>query len=150
MTEPLFVPATQSVVQLLETFRKSRRHFAIVADEFGSVVGVVSRVDVLEAIVGDVPSQEERIRPEIRARADGTWLVDGTAAIETIEENLPGLRFGADAERSFQTLAGSVLDHLGHIPAEGEIFPALGWQFEIIDMDRQRIDKVLLRPVKTA
>jgi putative hemolysin len=150
MTEPLFVPATQTVVQLLESIRQSGRHFAVVADEFGSVVGVVTLVDVLEAIVGHVPSQEERARPDIRQREDGTWLVDGTAEIEALEEKLPGLRFAADEERGYQTLAGFVLEHLGHIPAEGETFTALGWDFEIIDMDRPRIDKVLLRPAKQA
>lgn len=150
MIEPLFVPAMQTVVQLLESFRQSREHFAVVADEFGSVVGVVTLVDVLEAIVGDVPSQEERCQAEIRAREDGTWLVDGTAEIEAVEESLPGLRFPADEGQTYQTLAGFVLDHLGRVPAEGEIFSTLGWEFEIIDMDRPRIDKVLLRPAKTA
>jgi putative hemolysin len=149
MTDPLFVPETQTVVQLLESFRQSGRHFAIVADEFGSVVGVATLVDVLEAIVGEVPTQEERARAEIRPRDDGTWLVDGTVDIETLEARLPGLRFAPYEERTYQTLAGFVLEHLGHVPAEGETFTALGWTFEIIDMDRPRIDKVLLRPVRT-
>lgn len=150
MVEPLFVPATQTIVQLLESFRESRKHFAVVADEFGSVVGVVTLVDVLKAIVGDVPSLEERIRPEIRAREDGSWLADGTVDVETIEEAIPTLRFPPDDERDYQTLAGFVMEQLGHIPEEGETFTALGWQFEIIDMDRPRIDKVLLRPSKSA
>jgi putative hemolysin len=150
MTRPHFVPATQSVTQLLESFRKSREHFAIVADEFGSVVGVVTVVDVLEAIVGEVPSPEERIRPEMLQREDGTWLVDGTVEIEALEERLPGLRFTGDEERSYQTVAGFILEHLGHIPTEGETFTAFGWHFEIIDMDRPRIDKVLLRPARAA
>lgn len=150
MTEPLFVPTTQSVIQLLESFRQSLKHFAVVADEFGTVVGVVTLVDVLESIVGDVPSQEERARAEVRAREDGTWLADGTIEIEEIEEKLPGLKFPVDEDRSYQTMAGFVLEHLGRVPAEGEIFAALGWEFEIIDMDRPRIDKVLLRPAKTS
>jgi putative hemolysin len=148
MTEPLFVPATQTVVQLLESFRQSGKHFAVVADEFGSIVGVVTLVDVLEAIVGEVPSQEERARAEIREREDGTWLVDGTVDIETLEERLSDLRFPSSEDRTYQTLAGFVMEHLGHVPAEGETFTALGWSFEIIDMDLPRIDKVLLRPVK--
>jgi putative hemolysin len=146
MVEPLFVPETQPIARLLESFRESRKHFAVVADEFGTVVGVVTLVDVLEAIVGEVPSQEERIRPEIRARDDGSWLADGSIDIESVEEKLPDLRFESGEERSYQTLAGFVMDHLDHIPQEGETFKALGWQFEIIDMDRPRIDKVLMRP----
>lgn len=148
MIDPLFVPSTQTVVQLLESFRSSRKHFAVVADEFGSVVGVVTLVDVMEVIVGDVPTQEERVRPEILPREDGTWLVDGTASIEALEETLPGLRFEDYEIREYQTLAGFVLKHLGNIPTEGQIFTALGWKFEIIDMDRPRIDKVLLSQVK--
>jgi putative hemolysin len=147
MTEPMFVPSTQSVVQLLESFRQSGKHFAVVADEFGSVVGVVTLVDVLEAIVGDVTPQEQRAEPEIRRREDGTWLVDGAAAIDLIEEHVPGLRFTSDNDSSYQTLAGFVLEHLGRVPAEGKEFTALGWHFEIIDMDRPRIDKVLLKPI---
>lgn len=150
MTEPHFVPATQSVTRLLESFRQSRKHFAIVADEFGSVVGVVTVVDVLEAIVGEVPSLEERIRPEFLAREDGTWLVDGTVEVEMLEERLSGLRFPEGAAGSYQTLAGFILAHLGHIPTEGEMFTASGWDFEIIDMDRPRIDKVLIRPARKA
>jgi putative hemolysin len=116
--------------------------------EFGGIVGIVTLVEVLEAIAGDVPSLEERIRPEIRERENGTWLIDGTADIETLEDTIPGLDFGDDTDRTYQTLAGFILDHLGHIPTEGEIFTTLGWQFEIIDMDRPRIDKVLLQRPK--
>lgn len=144
MVTPFFVPATQTVATLLETFRKSSRHFAVVADEFGSVVGVVTLVDVLEAIVGEVPSQEERRRPEIRQREDGTVLIDGTVEIEEVEKKL-GVILGNE-ERTYQTLAGFVLEHLGHIPNEAEIFTAHGWLFEIIDMDGPRIDKLLLSP----
>jgi len=149
-TEPLFVPATQTVVQLLESFRASRKHLAVVADEFGSVVGVVTLVDVLETIVGDVPTQQERVQTEVAAREDGSWLLGGMVEIETLEEKMPGLRFPNDNERPYQTLAGFVLDQLGHVPAEGEKFTALGWQFEIIDMDGPRIDKLLVRPVQAS
>lgn len=148
MVAPFFVPATQSVVTLLDGFRKSGKHFAVVADEFGSVVGVVTLVDVLETIIGEVPSQEERRRPQIRQREDGTALVDGTVEIETLEKAFPGLQFESDEDRSYQTLAGFVLDHLGYIPAEAEIFTALGWKFEVIDMDGPRIDKLLLTRVE--
>lgn len=150
MTEPFFVPATQSVARLLQSFRESGRHFAVVADEFGSVVGVVTLVDVLESIVGEVPSQDQRARPDIRKREDGTWLVDGAAEIPALEEKVSGLRFPEDGEREYQTLAGFVLEVLGHIPAEGEQFTAQGWRFEIIDMDRPRIDKVLLTQLSAA
>lgn len=144
MTEALFVPETQSVVRLLESFRQSRKHFAVAADEFGGVVGVVTLVDVLEAIVGDVPTQGGKARPGVLARPDGSWLVDGSLSTDDLEAAVEGLRFPSDAERDYHTVAGFVLEHLGHVPEEGETFQALGWTFEIIDMDRPRIDKILL------
>jgi putative hemolysin len=147
MIKPLFVPTTQTAVRLLETFRQSRMHFAVAVDEFGSVAGVVTLVDVLEAIVGDVPSQEERMRPEIRPRPDGTWLIDGGIDVESVEDTLAGLRFPPYDDRGYQTLAGFVMDHLGRVPAEGDIFEALGWHYEIIDMDGPRIDKILAQPI---
>jgi putative hemolysin len=149
MREPLFAPATQSVAQLLESFRESQNHFAIVADEFGGIVGVATLVDVLEAIVGDVPSPENRGEAAIRRREDGTWLVDASIEIERMEESLPGLRFENGSDRGYETLAGYLLKRLSRIPEEGETLTALGWRFEIIDMDGPRIDKVLLRPEVT-
>jgi putative hemolysin len=150
MLPPQFVPASQSVMELLDGFRSSGRHFAIVADEFGTTVGVVTLVDVLEAIVGQVPSIEERARPLIRSHDNGSWLVDGTAAIGEIESAIPGLKFAEPDERTYQTLAGFILQQLGHIPQEGEVITTDGYRFEIIDMDRQRIDKVMVRKVDPA
>ena len=142
--KPVAVPETQTVVQLVETFKQAGRHVALVVDEYGGVVGMVTLHDVMEAIVGEFPGQGERARPCVMSRPDGTWLVDALVDLEAVEAALPGMRFGEEAHRDFQTLAGWLLLKFGHVPREGEACEAGGYVFEVLDMDQHRIDKVLV------
>ncbi|HOC56251.1 MAG TPA: hemolysin family protein [Verrucomicrobiota bacterium] len=146
MVPPLIVPATQDVLQLVETFKKSGKHLALAADEFGAIVGLVTLNDVMEAIVGDFPSQDERARPSAAPRPDGSWLIDGMMEIVRVEQALPGFIVEDPANKEYQTLAGYVVKRLGHMPREGETFEAHGYVFEVLDMDRHRVDKVLVMP----
>ena len=148
MTKPLVVPATQTVIQLLETFKQSGKHIALVTDEFGGIVGLVTFNDVMEAIVGDFPSLEERLKPVAKRRDDGSWLIDAMIEIPQLEKALPGLTFGDEESKDYQTLAGFVVKYLGRVPKEGETFESQGYIFEILDMDRHRVDKVLVVPTK--
>jgi putative hemolysin len=148
MIKPLIVPVTQVVMQLLESLKQSGQHLALVADEFGGIVGLVTLKDVMEAIVGEFPSQEERAKPAAWKREDGSWLIDAMLEIEKLESALPGVRFGDDESRDYQTLAGFVVKHLGHLPKEGETFETQGYVFEILDMDSHRVDKVLVMPAR--
>jgi putative hemolysin len=150
MTPPLIVPESQTVLQLVETFKQSGKHIALVTDEFGGIVGLVTLNDVMEAVVGEFPSQGERAKPEARKREDGSWLIDAMIDLEAVEKALPGLKFGSDAYTEYQTLAGFVVKALGHVPKEGETFEAQGYVFEVLDMDRHRVDKVLVMPSKNA
>lgn len=144
MIPPLYVPATETVTDLLSAFRKTRRHIAVVTGEAHQVVGLVTLVDVLEAIVGDLPSLEEREKPEARRRDDGSWLVDGGFAMTELTALLaPGSPPPAVAADT-GTLAGFVSTHLGAPLQEGAGFVRDGVRFEIIDLDGTRIDKVLL------
>ncbi|MEK7684775.1 MAG: hemolysin family protein [Verrucomicrobiota bacterium] len=149
MVKPLVVPATQVVIQLLETFKQTGQHIALVVDEFGGIVGLVTLADVLEAIVGDFPSQDERSKPQAQKREDGSWLIDAMIETEKVETAL-GLVLGDSDSKDYQTLAGFVVKHLGRVPREGETFETQGYVFEILDMDRHRVDKVLVLPVKPA
>jgi putative hemolysin len=148
MVPPLVVPATQNVLQLVETFKKSGKHLALVADEFGSIVGLVTLNDVMEAIVGDFPSQDERAKPAVTQRPDGTWLIDAMIEIGRVEQALPGFVVEGSASKEYQTLAGYVVKRLDHMPKEGETFEAHGYVFEVLDMDRHRVDKVLVMPAR--
>ncbi len=142
MTQPLLVPATQTVTQLLEDFKKTGRHLALVTDQAGAVVGLVTLVDVLEAIVGEIPSLEDRLRPEARRREDGSWLVDGR--FDTAK--LGSLLGVAGSPPEGQSVAAFAAAQLGSALGEGASFVWHDHRFEIIDMDRQRVDKVLVTP----
>lgn len=146
MVPPLVVPASQNVAALLDTFKQTGKHHALVADEFGGVVGLVTSHDVMEAIVGELPSQDARSRPEARRRDDGTWLVDAMIEIDRFEAIFPQAKLGKNSGREYQTLAGFIVQHLGRVPKEGEVFERDGLLFEILDMDHHRIDKVLIMP----
>lgn len=145
---PLFVPETVTTTQLLENFRRARLQFALIVDEYGEVQGVVTLTDVMSAIVGELSEPERPEERDMLQREDGSWLVDGDVGIErlksvlVIDDELPG-----EDERGFHTLGGFIMHALGRIPSPTDHFEASGWRFEVMDMDRNRVDKVLLSPV---
>jgi putative hemolysin len=151
LVKPLFVPETMNAMQLLEQCKKSGRHVAIVTDEFGAVQGMVTLIDVFEAIVGDLPEPGQKSRPEARRREDGTWLLDATLPITELK-NILGTGGDLPQERSaeFQTVGGFVLTQFGRIPAAGERFEIPGWRFEVAEMDRRRVDKVIVAQLPPA
>ncbi len=144
---PLVVPATLTAIQLLEQFKQSGKHLAVVTDEFGAVQGLVTLIDVLEAIVGDLPSPDHRNQPEAKRQEDGSWLIDATLSTGELksllgrEADLP-----QEAEAEYQTLGGLVVTQFGRIPAVAESFDWAGWRFEVVDMDHRRVAKVRVSP----
>jgi putative hemolysin len=145
-TEALVVPGAMSATKLLETFKQTGKDIALVADEFGGFQGLVSLTDVLEAIIGEVPSGDKPRRQLIYEREDGSWLCDGLVDIDELKRALQIRRLPSEENEEYQTLAGFILLQLGHIPEEGEKFECEGLRFEVVDMDRHRIDKVLIAP----
>lgn len=150
VTQPLVVPETQNVLQLVETFKQTGIHIALVSDEFGSITGLVTLNDIMEAILGEFLSQDERAKPQAKRREDGSWLIDAMIDLDGARQALSGFQFGSEAYTEYQTLAGYIVKQLGHIPHEGETFEAQGFLFEVLDMDHHRVDKVLVMPVKSA
>jgi putative hemolysin len=140
---PLLVPEVQKASVLLEDFRRTGSHAAFVVDEFGGVTGMVTLIDLMEAIVGDVPSKEERLTMPVKQRKDGSWLIDGLFEIEKLEDVLAGFRKPEGAGDEYQTLAGWFAHRLERVPAEGDVIEESGWCFEIMDMDGSRVDKIL-------
>ena len=142
---PLFVPEGVSTTHLLESFRKARQQFALIVDEYGELQGMVTLTDVLASIVGDVPSSDTSEMEDIVPRDDDSWLIDGSVTIDRlksvidIEDELPG-----EDENAYNTLGGLVMYILGRIPAVADTFDAAGFRFEVVDMDKNRVDKVLL------
>jgi putative hemolysin len=145
VTPPLYVPTSMPAGKLIEEFKKSGKHIALVVDEFGGLQGLVTLNDVMMAIVGNLPEREQRHDPKAILRQDGTWLVDAMLDIDEakkslgIEDDMPG-----EEENRYSTLGGFILHQLGQIPRENDKFQWDRFEFEIIDMDRQRIDKVLV------
>lgn len=148
MREPVFVPMTISPLSLLETFKRRREHLALVVDEYGSVQGLVTLQDIMEPLVGELEAEDESLfeDPDIVQRGDGSWLLDGSLPMERFKLLFPEesgeLEEGG---RDFQTLAGFVLFLRGHIPETGEHFEWKGLSMEVVDMDRRRIDKLLVK-----
>jgi putative hemolysin len=145
MRPPLVVPDGTPALKLLQTFRSSSIHLAIVVDEYGSVEGLVTPSDILSAIAGEVGDLSiDAAGYSIVRREDGSWLVDAMTPIDEVERllRLRGLRSPDD---DYHTLAGFVLWHLGHMPKVAESFVENGMRYEVMDMDGNRIDKVLVR-----
>ena len=147
MREPVFVSDNQPALTLLEELRNASHHAAMATDEFGIVRGMVTIEDLAEEIVGDLTNRPDLpTSPQIRETAPLTWLADGMAEIDTVNAMIPGFESVSDAEEtSFQTLAGFIMQHLERLPREGESFTVGDFDIDVIDMDRQRIDKVSIR-----
>ena len=150
LLKPLFVPETISTIQLLENFRHARNSLALVVDEYGDMQGIVTMTDVLAAIVGDSSVPDVNEEDDLVRREDGSWLVDGEISIERLVSEL-GIHGGLPGEDSnrFHTVGGFVMYMLGRIPVAADRFEAGGWRFEVMDMDRNRVDKVLVVPPET-
>jgi len=140
----LFVPENNTAYQLLEKFKETKIHSCFIVNEYGTLEGMITLNDILEAIVGDVP-QTGQDEYEIIERADGTFLVDAQIPFYNFLAHFEKTDWMNEAEHDFDTLAGFVLHELEHIPKTGEVFDWRGFDFEIIDMDGQRIDKLLVK-----
>ena len=143
MKPALFVPENNSAYQLLEKFKGTRIHSAFIVNEYGTLEGMITLNDILEAIIGDVPQtgQEEY---GIVKREDGSFLIDAQIGFYDFLSYFERADWMNEGEHEFDTLAGFVLHELEHIPATGEKFAWRDFTLEIIDMDGQRIDKILV------
>jgi putative hemolysin len=146
MTPPLFVPETAPAFQLLETFKKSRPHLALVVDEYGAIQGLVTLNDILETLVGEIRPAGTPAEPEAVQREDGSWLLDGRLPIDELKELFGLARLPEDEDGGYQTLGGLIMTHLGRIPKTADHFEWEGYRFEVVDMDGKRVDKVLVMP----
>ncbi|MEO1375008.1 MAG: hemolysin family protein [Cyanobacteria bacterium J06635_10] len=146
LREPIFVPESTRGLKVLELFKQTINHVALVVDEYGVIQGLVTLNDVLIEIVGDVPDEEEDDDPQAVQREDGSWLLDGMLTMDEFFE-----MFGMEEEMlsesrgSYQTLGGLVMTHLGRIPVATDSFEWKDMRFEVMSMDGNRVDKILVR-----
>lgn len=146
---PLFVPESMSALKALERFRQSGIHLALVIDEYGGFEGLVTLTDILAEIVGEMPPIEQPQEPQAVQREDGSWLLDGMLSVEECRKILRLEKLPHEEDGSFHTLAGFILSHLGRIPSVADHFEWGGYRFEVVDMDKRRIDRVLVAPLQS-
>jgi putative hemolysin len=147
-TPALILPETIPALRALEQLQKARQRVALVSDEFGNITGILSLLDLLEAVVGELPSQEDRHKLRAIQREDGSWLVDATLPVEEFARDLGKAADYFQLDGDFQTVGGFVVHRLARIPKEGDHVEYRGHRYEVVDMDRHRLDKVLVSPVK--
>ncbi len=136
------VSDTADALDLLEIIRQTPVHMALIYDEYGHFEGIATNADILEAIVGAGRTDEGPPEPDAVRREDDSWLLAGSMPADELPERL-GIAIPQD--RAYQTVAGFVLDRLGHLPQVGECFDDQGWRFEVVDLDGRRIDKIIAR-----
>jgi len=142
---PLIVQETTTVLRLIELFREASVHLAVVVDEHGSIEGIATSTDVLQAIAGELPDFGDADIPEAVKRADDSWLLDGRLAIDEAQRLLE--RKDMASGDDYTTIAGFVLAQLGRLPATADRFDWKDLRFEVVDMDGRRIDKLLVQRI---
>jgi putative hemolysin len=139
---PEFVPETLTGLELLTQFRESRRNFAFVVDEYGSVEGIVTLQDIIDALVGEI-GHGDNSAPDAVQRDDGSWLLESTMAIPEFKDCLAIESLPEEDRGKYHTVSGLVLLLLGRIPEPGDSVQVEGWRLEVVDLDGRRIDKIL-------
>ncbi|OPY29264.1 MAG: hypothetical protein A4E28_01009 [Methanocella sp. PtaU1.Bin125] len=140
MKEPVFIPESMPALRALELFKKSRKHMALIIDEYGGMQGLITIHDIMESVVGEIPDISG---PSIVQR-DGSWLIDGMLPIDEFKNTFDIDSLPEEDTGAYQTLGGFVMTYLHRIPAVGNRFTVGGFTYEVVDMDGLRVDKVLL------
>jgi putative hemolysin len=141
--KPIFIPENTHVLEILKVFKENRQYMAIVVDEYGGITGLVTLHDLLEYIVGDLPDRDETDEIDVIRREDGSCLVNGSVSIAALNSELNEHLIEELPDR-YTTFAGFILEHLNRIPSTGDHFHHKNWRIEVVDMDGNKIDKLLL------
>jgi len=144
LRQPLFVPERTTALKVLELFKQSGTHMALVVDEYGVLQGIVTLNDVMEILIGGLPFVDHNYEAPIVQREDGSWLIDGMVSIEKLKEVFDIEELPGEERGNYQTLGGFVITQLGRIPSAADYFEWGGLRFEVMDMDGKRIDKMLI------
>lgn len=146
MRTALYLPELSPVFTAIDQMRKHRQTMALLIDEYGGFEGIITFNDILSDLVGEIDDPHQTgIRGAVK-RADGTWLLDGVFPAHELRELFEIDELPGEEEGRFETVGGFLMDQLGHIPTDGEVLAWNGMTFEVMDMDGNRIDKILLTP----
>lgn len=144
VTQPLFIPSNMLAIKILDRFRETKIHLAIVIDEYSTTLGLITLHDLVENILGELPERYEDFEKPVFEREDGSLLVDGSILLDELKDILK-IRF--EHHLNYSTLGGFVMSMLNKIPKTGDSFNALNHKFEVVDMDGKRVDKVLIQKI---
>ena len=146
---PIFLPESTPAFTALEQLKHGGMHMALVMDEYGGVLGLVTLFDILESIVGEISAGPgETSEPQIIRRPDGSLLLDGLIKVDVLKDLLDVNELPDENRAGFQTLGGLIMSQFGDIPVSGQFFDWDGLRFEVVDMDGRRVDKVLVQRIK--
>jgi magnesium and cobalt exporter, CNNM family len=144
---PPFVPEGMKALELVARLRHDKSPVALIVDEYGTIDGMVTLTDVLEAIVGDISALDEEGEPAATQREDGSWLLDGMMSVDELQMLFDLDELPEDAA-NYDTIGGLFMTQKGRVPIVGDKFEWHNLTFEVVDMDGHRVDKVLIRPLK--
>jgi len=145
MKQPHFIPETMSALKAFEVFKKADANDIFVMDEYGGFAGLLTVRNLIEEIVGELSASGENEESIVR-QEDGAWLADGNVSIDDAARELGLDRLGEE-QNEYHTLAGFILYLAGEIPREGAYFDYSGYRFRVVDMDNNRIDKIMITPI---
>jgi len=148
INKPHLIPESMKAIKVLEMFRHSPVHIAIVLDEFGEIQGLITLNDILEALVGEIKTQSPQ-EATIVVRENGSFLIDGSVSLYDMNKKLHLVGVSDDELKAFQTVAGFVIANLEKIPKAGDYFEKYSYRFEVVDMDDNRVDKILARKISS-
>jgi putative hemolysin len=144
LAPPLYVPLSLTLIELLKTFRARNADFALVVNEFGATEGVVTIGDLFQTMAGHMmPGADDPALALAVQREDGSWLLDGLLPIDELEDKLGLVGPGDASQGLYHTVGGFVVANMGKIPKRAEKFRYGEWEFEVVDMDHNRVDEVL-------
>jgi putative hemolysin len=144
---PIYLPENMAALKALENFQTSGIHLAMVVDEYGGITGMVTDYDILESIVGEIPENMEDTDYLVVERDENSWLFDGLIVIDQLKEILNLSEMPGEDRSAYQTLSGFVMSQLGRIPKTGAKFRYENYEFEVVDMDARRVDRVLVTKI---
>jgi len=149
LTQPVIVPESADAHNVLNLIKKKQIHFCIIVNEYGSLEGIITLYDILENLIGDIPEEGEKFEPDIFVRDDKSYLVSGDAPVEILDGIFDN--YMTDLENiDYSTVAGFVLEYIDNLPRIGDKFTYNGYTIEIVDIDGNRIDKVLISKIETS
>lgn len=146
--QPFYAPESMPALKVLEEVKRSGVPVALVIDEYGGVLGMVTSQDILKAFVGEIPNVGQEAEHQAVQRADGSWLFDGMLRVDELKELLDLEELPDESHLGYQTIGGMLMSTLGMIPTAGQFMEWHGLRFEVVDMDGHRVDKILVTPVE--